>query len=139
MMADLSADDFSAIEDIHEHWLELERRGDNLAVLQLCTDDVMWMPPTSSPLVGQLAITEWLRSAEHKIINLETTNIRIRGSGSVAYKTSGYSTSYQPTNSSDIKTAKGAHLWILHKLENAGWKVAVVTWSMFEATRIGAN
>jgi hypothetical protein len=75
-MADLSANDLRAIEDVHNRWLEFERRGDSLA--------------------------------------------------------SSYATSYVPANSFEIENVRGSHLWILHRLENGGWKVAVVTWSMFE-------
>lgn len=132
-MSDLSNDDVQSIEDLHNRWLGFERRGDTAAVLELCTDDVMWIPPTSPPLIGQQAIIQWLKSAEVKIISLKTSDLRIGGSGTVAYKTSNYSTTYVPRDRSDTTTINGTHAWVLRKLPDAGWKVAVVTWSMFEA------
>ena len=131
-MSELSAVDLQAIEQLHTRWIDYERAGDNLSLLRLCTDDVMWLPPNSPALIGQQAIIQWLRSSEAKIVNLEITDLRIRGSGSLAYKTSNYSTAYVGTDSPETKSVKGSHVWILHKLTEGGWKVALVTWSTFE-------
>ena len=130
-MSDLSAVDLQAIEQLHTSWLNYERAGDNLSLLKLCTDDVMWLPPNSPALIGQQAIIRWLLSSEAKIIKVEITDLLIRGSDSIAYKTSNYSTDYVGADGSETKTVTGAHVWILHKLQDA-WKVALVTWSMFE-------
>lgn len=132
-MSELSRDDMQAIEKVHNRWLEVERASDSLAVLQLCTDDTMWVPPNSPALVGQQAIMQWLRGTEVEIISLEITNLHIGGSGTVAYKTSNYSTAYVVADSSGISRVKGTHLWILHKLPDSGWKVAIVTWNILEA------
>ncbi|HKR61446.1 MAG TPA: DUF4440 domain-containing protein [Pyrinomonadaceae bacterium] len=131
-MASLPGVDLQAIEEVHNRWLDLERAGDGLAVLQLCTDDVVWIPPNSHVLVGQPAITQWLKSEEVEIISLETTDLRIVGSGTVAYKTSNYSTAYVAADRAEITKAKGTNLWILHKLPDSGWKVAIVTWSVLD-------
>ncbi len=121
--------DVRAIQDIHHQWLNEERRGNPVAVLQWCTEDVRWIPPDSPVLAGKEAIRKWLKTDEVEIKSLEVTNLQIHGSGSVAYKTGDYSTSYVEPHSSEIYRVKGTHLWVLHKSSDDEWKVAVVAWN----------
>ncbi len=124
--------DVRAIQDIHHHWLSEERRGNPVAVLQWCTDDVRWIPPDSPVLAGKEAIRKWLESNEMEIKSLEATNLQITGSGSVAYKTGDYSTTFVDPNNSEIYRVSGTHLWGLHKLSGGDWRVAVVAWNSIE-------
>jgi uncharacterized protein (TIGR02246 family) len=110
-VSDLPADDLQAIECVHRRWIEAELAGDNLAVLRLCTDDVVWIPPDSPLLEGKEAITRWLKSTvEVEIRSLEVTDIRIAGNTTWAYKTGNYSTAYTGGGSSEVREAKGTHL-----------------------------
>ena len=103
--------DVRTIRDIHHHWLSEERRGNPVAVLQWCTDDVRWIPPDSPVLAGKEAIRKWLESNKMEIKSLESTNLQITGSGSVAYKTGDYSTTFVDPNNSEIYRVSGTHLW----------------------------
>ena len=122
-----------AIEDLHKRWMEAERSGDSLAVLRLCTDDVVWIPPNSPVLEGREAIMRWLKRAEVEIGSLEVTELRIGGSGTAAYKTGNYTTGYKACGNSEVSGVKGTHLWILKRMANGDWQVAIVTWSLIEA------
>ena len=132
-MSDLSSNDLQAIEDIHKRWIDAELAGDSLEVLRLCTDDVLWIPPDSPVLEGKEAITRWLKGTEVEIKSLEVTDFRIGGSGTVAYKIGNYTTAYKARGSSEVSRVKGTHLWILQKIRNGEWRVAIVTWSSIEA------
>lgn len=127
--SELASEDVRAIEDLHNRWIEAELAGNSAAVLRLCTEDVVWVPPDSPLLEGRDEISEWLQSAEVEIRSLEISDLRIRGGGTVAYKTANYTTTYRPAGSSDLIEAKGTHLWILRKVGKLGWRVALVTWS----------
>jgi ketosteroid isomerase-like protein len=106
-----------------------------MAILQLCTDDVMWIPPNFPAIVGKEAITQWLSGAEVEIRDLHIANLNIDGAGSVAYLTCNYSTAYITGRSEVMAKADGTHLWILRKLADGEWKVAIITWSSWEAGR----
>lgn len=132
-VAGLSKSDLEAIARTHQRWIEEEIANNSGATLQLCTNDVVWMPPDSPSLVGKENIERWLSSAQVEIRNIQITNLKIDGDGSVAYLTANYLTSY--TSEPDALTSKGqgAHLWILRKMSSGDWKVAIVMWSSFGA------
>lgn len=132
-MWELLSSDLQAIEEIHKRWIEAELAGDSLAVLRLCTDDVLWIPPDAPLLEGKQAIARWLKVAEVEIESLEISGLRIGGGGTVAYKTANYTTAYVAEDSSDVSSVRGTHLWVLRKMENHEWRVAIVSWSLIEA------
>jgi uncharacterized protein (TIGR02246 family) len=132
---DLSNADRQAIEQVHDRWIAEELADNSMAVLQLCTDDVIWIPPNFPALVGKEVIRQWLSAAEVEIRELHIANRRIDGEGSVAYLTSNYSTAYITGGSAVIAKADGTHLWILRKRADGEWKVAIITWSSWEASR----
>ena len=121
--------DVRAIQDIHHHWLSEERKGNPGALLQWCTEDVRWIPPDSPALAGKEAIRKWLESDKVEIKSLEVTNLQIHGSGSVAYKTVDYSTTFVEPNHPELYRISGTHLWVLHQLSGGEWQVAVVAWN----------
>ena len=132
-MLELSSSDLQTIEDVHRLWTQAELAGDSLAVLRMCTDDVVWIPPDSPVLEGREAIKRWLKRTEVEIKNLEISDVRIYGSGTVAYKTGNYNTTYRIGDSTEVMGMRGTHLWILHRTGNSEWRVAIVTWSSIEA------
>jgi ketosteroid isomerase-like protein len=80
-------------------------------------------------LDGKEAIAQWLKGTEVEIRRLEVTDLRIGGSKSVAYKTGNYETLYLSEGSSEVREAKGTHLWVLKKSPGGDWLVAIVTWT----------
>lgn len=131
-MSKFPEQDVRAIQDIHYRWLSEERQGNPVGVLQWCTEDVRWIPPDSPLLAGKEAIRKWLESDKVEIKSLEVANLQIHGSGSLAYKTGDYSTSYVEPHSSEIYRVSGTHLWVLHKSSDQEWQVAVVAWNSTE-------
>jgi uncharacterized protein (TIGR02246 family) len=75
-VSELSSHDLQAIADLHKRWIDAELAGDSLAVLRLCTDDVVWIPPDSPVLEGREAIIRWLKRAEVQIISIEISDLR---------------------------------------------------------------
>ena len=133
-MSDLSNTDRQAIEEVHDCWIAEELANNRMAILQLCTDDAMWIPPGSQVIVGKEAIARWLSGAEVEIRDLHIANVSIYGAGPVAYLTSNYSTAYIAGGSEVIAKADGMHLWILRKMADGDWKVAIITWSSWDAS-----
>ena len=89
-MSELSNRDLQDIRDLHDRWIARELEGDALGVLQLCTDDVQVLAPNSGLLAGKEAARELSSEPGLEIREIQTADIRIRGSGSFAYKTSTY-------------------------------------------------
>lgn len=124
-MAELGDKDISAIEDLHSRWIAEERRGDVQAMLDLCADDVMAMPPTAATRYGKASLAQLLES-DDPIQDLSIVNLRVHGSGSVAYLTSNYS-SHLGTNGG--REFRGTRLWVLRKVGDE-WRIAIMSWSV---------
>ena len=69
-----------------------ERAGNTRAVLDVCAEDVVWMPPGGRPLRGRQTILRWLSGPPVAITSLELSNLEIHGQGRLAYKTCEYVT-----------------------------------------------
>ena len=126
-MLTLPEKDIRAIEQIHRRWIEAELSGNALEVLRFCTHDVRWMVPGSQVLVGKEAASLLVHTGT-QIVDIQTADVEVCGSGNVAYKTSKYTTRFVAEGTDSEQVARGTHLWILHKQGNEEWKVALVTW-----------
>lgn len=126
-VSDLSEDDGQQIKDLHDRWVACELAGDVQGLLQLCTDDVQWLVPDRGLLIGKAAARALLAEPGAQLRAIETADVRIRGGGSFAYKTSNYSTRYTVADGSEVRVNRGTHLWILRKTDGE-WQVALVTW-----------
>jgi uncharacterized protein (TIGR02246 family) len=124
----LSDRDVRAIQAVEQRWLAAEIAGNPAAVLELCADDVVWMPPGVATLQGKDAIRTWLGQPTERIDDLRLTNVRIDGDGDVAYKTADYQTRYVPGGATEPVTAAGSHVWVLRRLAGS-WRVVVAAWT----------
>jgi ketosteroid isomerase-like protein len=134
-MLSLAYEDVEAIKEIHRRWIEAELSGYALGVLHFCTDDVRGMVPASEVLVGKEAARQLLVHTGTGIVDIQTEDVEVSGSGDIAYKTSKYTTRFVAGGSRDTEeVARGSHLWILRKQDNEEWKVALVTWQPSSGT-----
>ncbi|MCM3901841.1 MAG: DUF4440 domain-containing protein [Pyrinomonadaceae bacterium] len=130
-MSELSDQDLEAIEEIHNYWIREELAGNGSRVIELCTDDVRWMPPNAPPLVGKPAIAQYLSDSTVGLKDVQAGDVVICGSGSVAYLTSSYHSRFVVEGGWELQEAAGTHLWILRKTGGGAWRVAVVAWSLW--------
>ena len=126
----LDADDIRAIEAMHARWTADELAGNAKAVLELCAEDVVWMPPGGRPLRGRRAILELLSGPPVQIHDLRLSNLRIAGDGRVAWKTCDFVTTYQPRWSTLPTIDRGSQLWVVHKDDDGVWRVVVASWTL---------
>jgi uncharacterized protein (TIGR02246 family) len=117
------------IRQIHDAWLAAELRGDVETILQLCTPDVRWLVPGRPILEGRKAGRQLLQPLQVELLALQATDVRVEQSGELACKTSRYETRYRIGEQERV--ARGTHLWLLRR-EQAGWRVALVTWQSEE-------
>ncbi len=128
-MSELSVQDIAAIDEVHNRWIREELAGNNAAVIELCTDDVRWIPPNAPPLVGKKAIAQYLSESSVGLKDVQVRDVVINGSGFVGYLTSSYYSRFGGEGGSEMDEATGTHLWILRKTERGTWRVAIVAWS----------
>lgn len=128
----LDDSDRQAIRNLEQRWLAEERAGHGDAVLEHCTDDVVWMPPNEHALRGKAAVRAWLVEPFVRIEELEVRNVRIEGDGGVAYKVADYQTRYVPDGSMHPVTSAGSHVWVLCRGADRQWRVSFVAWTSVE-------
>ncbi len=104
--------DYNRIKDLHSRWIAHELAGETSRVLELCTDDVRWIPPDSPPLIGNKAIANYLSMIKVEPIEIEITGLEIHNAGSAAYLTSNYRSRFCSQGDSEVHQATGSHLWI---------------------------
>jgi uncharacterized protein (TIGR02246 family) len=124
--------DLQAIRRLEQRWLAEELAGNASAVLEFCTDDVVWMPPSERTLRGKAAVRAWLAGPPPRIEDLQLSNVRIEGDGSVACKVADYQARYVPDGSSDPVTSAGSHVWVLRRGADSTWRVALLAWTFFQ-------
>lgn len=132
-MSELSGQDVDAIEEVHNRWIREELAGNSSQVIELCTDDVKGIPPNAPPLVGKEAIAQYLNDSSVELKDVHVKEVIIRGSGSVAYLTTGYHSRFVGAGQTEMQEATGTHLWVLRKTGGGAWRVAIVAWSLWEA------
>ena len=126
MLADV---DIRAIQRLQRRWLDEELAGHSSAILDLCTEDVVWMPPAGLALRGKAVVQAWLNAPSARIEDICLSNVRIDGQGLVAYKVADYRTRWIPAGSNQTVTTDGSHLWVLLGQTDSTWSVALVAWS----------
>ncbi len=125
-MHELAPEDIKAIARLHQMWIAAELAGNTAEVLHFCTDEALWIPPDGPVLEGHAALG-LLQEPAIEVQDINIKNLKIRGSGNVAYLTGSYATKYTVSGQSGLRTARGTQLWILHKVPP--WKVAIISWS----------
>jgi ketosteroid isomerase-like protein len=134
----LSDTDIGAIRILERRWLSEELAGNLAGVLELCSEDIMWLPPGLPALAGKTAIRTWLKHPKARIEEIRLSNVKIHGNGSLAYKVADFCTRYVPTGSSSSETIMGNHLWILRRAPQSFWQVTLVAWTVFEGQGINS-
>ena len=127
-MIELSRQDLNKIKDVHDLWIAKELEGNGSEVIDLCTQDIQWLPPNDPPILGKEEIAKHLAAHPTTVESIDVYDLCIHGNGCLAYLISNYRTQYLTEGHSGLHESTGAHLWVLRK-EGDDWLVAVVTWS----------
>jgi ketosteroid isomerase-like protein len=128
-MMELVQHDIDKIQALHNLWLNLEIAGASSKLVELCVDEIQWMPPDAQPIVGKEAVLKYLNGISVQVESIDITNLSIRGSDSIAYLTSDYRTRFLTEGDLGVDEARGSHLWILTKVESGEWRLALLAWS----------
>jgi ketosteroid isomerase-like protein len=137
-MGELTKDAIHEIEQIHSRWIAYELAGEDQNLLALCADDIELWPPDSKPLSGRSAVSRQMAQPSRKVLSIEISNRRIRGSNDIAYLTADFKITFPLQLNSTPELILGSHLWILRK--NSGpWLIHLVTWSLWNHDAVPAG
>jgi ketosteroid isomerase-like protein len=128
----LSNTDVGAIKLLERRWLSEELAGNLDGVLELCSEDIMWLPPGLPALAGKTAIRTCFKHPSARVEDIRLSNVKLHGNESLAYKVADFCTRYVPAGSNSPTTIMGNHLWILRRAPQSSWQVALVSWTVFE-------
>lgn len=121
--------EINRILEVQSAWLMCEQNGPSEAVLQYCTDDVLWLVPELGALQGKSAVQKWLsEQGEPEIDEISLTDVQVHVDGVRAIKTANFSTAVR-TDGDELAVVRGTHLWAMHKsAPNGHWLVTHVSW-----------
>lgn len=122
--------DVEAIKALHDEWIKRELNRETHSVIELCTEDVLLIPPTGSPVVGRKALAEWLRPEGSDVISVDSEIRLLRGNETMAYKIAAFSSTSRVASTGEVVTISGSHLWILERGTKGEWLVALLTWML---------
>lgn len=127
----LSTDDRAAIKAVHHAWLDAELRGDSRALLALCAEVPVWIPPNEPPLCGRTAILRWLgNQPDAALLQIDSEDLEIAGSGAFAWKVATFRTTLEGPAEAGRQIVTGSHAWLLQRNAEGAWRVSVVTWTV---------
>lgn len=86
----LSEADELSIRRLHDAWLQAELRGDAEAVLDLCTQDIAWVPPSGPPTFGRDAGRDLLLASVVRLLSIQITDFELDGADGRAIKVCRY-------------------------------------------------
>jgi uncharacterized protein (TIGR02246 family) len=117
--------DEQAIRSLVETWLRATREGDVDAVLDLMTDDVVFLVPGQAPMVGRQAFGEALRAVLGKHA-VESTSVidEITVVGDLAYCRSRLEVTVTRKHDNLPMLRKGHALSILRRCADGKWRLA---------------
>jgi uncharacterized protein (TIGR02246 family) len=123
----LSEADQLSIRRLHDAWLEAELRGDAEAVLDLCTQDVEWVPPSGPPTFGREAGRDLLLASVVRLLSIQIMDFVLDGADGRAIKVCRYETAFELMKTRVRGVTRGTHTWKLEQQVH-GWRVASVSW-----------
>lgn len=126
----LADEDIAAITSLHDEWMRREQTGAPGAVVDLCTDDVVLMPPGQVPVIGRAPVADWLDQPGPDVLSIACEILRLRGDARVAYKLASFRTTMRDRPDGRTQVVTGSHLWVLERSRQGRWLVALVTWSL---------
>jgi ketosteroid isomerase-like protein len=129
----LDPPDLTAIKQLEQRWLACELDGRASDVLELCSADIVWLPPGRPPLRGKAAIREWLASLRDRIEDIDIDHVAIDGHAFGAYKLATFRTRHVPCRSTEAVMVTGWHLWLLQPDADFRWRVSLVVWGLVES------
>ena len=122
--------DIEAIRDWVDAYVAAANAADVDAWLALMADDVLWMRPGGSTLVGKETIGSWGRdSFEYAELEYAYTTDEVVVSGDLAYVRGTHTVVVVPRDSGERRQGTGKHIYILRRQPDGAWKATRSIWN----------
>ena len=133
--------DREGIEALQKRDIAASIAFDVNALLDLCTDDAVLLPPRHEPVVGKAAIRRFLEEKKEQHANYDVLAYDEQWSevmviGEYAYQWGMVSFRMRPPTGSEVGSAVHA-MRILKREEDGSWRVARAMWNEAPATSSG--
>ncbi len=122
--------DIEAIRDWVDAYVAVINAADADAWLALMADDVLWMRPGGSTLVGKETIGSWGRDAfEYAELEFAYTTDEVVVSGDLAYVRGTHTVVVVPRAGGERWQVTGKHIYILRRQPDGAWKATRSIWN----------
>lgn len=124
--AGLSTEEEANIRLLIAQFADAERAGDWDAVLNMMTEDVVFLPNEQPAIEGRAALREWM--AQFTDLTFEELNVRVEtvvGRGDLAVVWGRYDESYMLDAMAEPLEEAGKFVWVLRKQADGSWRVAI--------------
>jgi len=115
-------EDEKAIRELVETWMEATKRGDRAAVLDLMSNDVVFMAPGAEPF-GKTAFAESFESMKAVKIEGRAEIVELQVLGEWAFVRNRLEVKMEPPNAAPVHRA-GYTLTLLRKEADGRWRLA---------------
>src|SRR5262245_59397534 len=120
-----TAADIAAIKNLTEAHLSAMARKDLAGLMELNTDDVVYLPPTSAPIVGKNAVKQMFETVFAQFSSIEqqaeTSEIRVWGNIAIAW---GAEAMKLMTPTGKVFTMRGYGMTVIERQPDGTWKFA---------------
>jgi uncharacterized protein (TIGR02246 family) len=115
------ADDEAEIRALVQRWMEATRAGESAAVLELMTDDVLFLVPGRAPF-GKAEFAQAAQAAAGMRIDGRSEPLELRVLGDWAFMVSRLQLSVAPAQGEAMR--RSGHTLTLFRREACGWRLA---------------
>jgi uncharacterized protein (TIGR02246 family) len=115
------ADDEAEIRALVQRWMEATRAGESAAVLELMTDDVLFLVPGRAPF-GKAEFAQAAQAAAGMRIDGRSEPLELRVLGDWAFMVSRLQLSVAPAQGEAMR--RSGHTLTLFRREAGGWRLA---------------
>jgi ketosteroid isomerase-like protein len=123
------------IQKLSDHMTAMVESGDVQGIMQILTDDVVFLPPNDSAKVGKQDYYKWVIGFQQRYkIKVSIQSQEISVADHWAYEWGYIQESYTPRAGGVASSFDGKFLRIFQKQTDGSWKIARATWNSNQAT-----
>jgi len=115
------------VERIHNTWIQNERANAPTRVLELCSEQVRWLPPDGSAISGKREISTWLLNNPLTINRLEISQREVSVTGRLATLRARFEV-HSVDSAGTLTVSEGQHQWVLEAEPDGQWRVLLISW-----------
>ena len=113
----------NSLSERHDRWSSVVNARDLEGYLDIVTDDIVWIPPVGTAVVGRRAFREWLEpffsSFEYEYAS---SNVRHLEAGDWVVEHASFETRMTPLSGGDAMSHRGSYMAIWRR-DSGTWRI----------------